>query len=183
MIRVFILNGPPGSGKDTIGAALLRRIKCTTTYFKFDLYKATADYYKVGLDEFIAAATDRVRKEEVFPPLGMSPRQALIYVSEKVYKPQFGKDYFGKLALSRMLDAKVDGDVVFTDGGFIEEAEVFEKAGIPTTVIRLHGRGTFEGDSRSHITLTGEQSGNFDLTLIEGEIKEATDAVIKIMES
>ena len=181
--RIVILNGPPGSGKDTLGAALSKVMACSITQFKFDLYKATADYFDIGLDEFIKVASDRNTKEIKSIALGLSPREALIHVSEHVYKPRHGRDYFGRLAHQRVMSVDTLDPVVFTDGGFPEEAMVFALAGHPVTTIQLMGRGTFEGDSRDYIHLNHPLCRTYQLHLVEGEIDQAVSAVQALLKA
>jgi len=179
--KIVILNGPPRCGKDTIGAALVGRLNCVTTCFKHDLYRATAKHFKVDLKEFIALASDGAKKDVLQNHLGMTPREALIHVSEDIYKPMYGKGYFGMLALERVED-QIDLDldyIVFTDGGFVEEVAVFVDAGYEVEVIQLHGRGDFSNDSRRYITAAG--AGCSVLWLEEGNVEKAVAEVIKFL--
>ena len=108
---------------------------------------------------------------------GMSPRQALIHVSEDVVKPERGRDYFGKMALSDILSSNHIVHV-FSDGGFIEEIGALECNKVNVYVIRLHREGySFEGDSRDYV----DYSTSYDLTLHDDEIDEAEEAVLEIL--
>ena len=83
---------------------------------------------------------------------GKTPRQVQIEVSEKVIKPFYGKDYFGKAA-AQSLYADVE---VFSDGGFVEEIEalVSSVGKENVLIIRIHQEGkSFEatGDSRRYL--------------------------------
>jgi cytidylate kinase len=102
MIKTIILNGPPGSGKDTIANLIVEQCNATKHEFKFSLYKETADYYKVDLKEFIALAIHRIEKESLKNwfgiKFGITPRNALIHVSEDIIKPLHGLAYFGDRA-------------------------------------------------------------------------------------
>ena len=106
-------------------------------------------------------------------------RQALIHVSENVCKPKYGRDYFGKLAANRIragreIDSLACKNIVFSDGGFVEE--VLSLVDIDdVVVVRLKGRGSFLGDSRSYLNA----GFSLDLQLVEDQPQKA---VIEILE-
>lgn len=170
---VIILNGPPGSGKDTI-AELLVQHGFTHECFKAPLYPLTAMMYGVTTEWFKEVATDRILKEQPFDELncGMTPRMALIDTSENQIKPYMGKDFFGLLAASR-----VKGNTVFSDGGFEEEIEPMIQQH-SAWIFRLHREGfTFEGDSRSY------SERGIDIYLEEGKPEKAVETILKIIKS
>lgn len=81
----------------------------------------------------------------------ISPREALIYTSELVYKPKYGKDYFGKCAAESLSEGVLN---VFSDGGFKEEIiPLIDKVGYTNiTLVHLYRKHTsFAGDSREYI--------------------------------
>jgi hypothetical protein len=84
---------------------------------------------------------------EMYP---LSQREAMIYVSEVVCKPAFGKEYFGEARVKAMR-----GDALSIDDstGFVEELNpLIRKIGQENILlIRIKGRGDFEGDSRDFI--------------------------------
>ena len=174
--RVLLLNGPPESGKDTIGNLLQEQLDCALTCFKFNLYKVTAKYFEEDLDWFINVATDRRYKDKFhFKELGgRTPREALVYVSEEVCKPKFGDDYFGKLARDRVATHPSPDLVVFTDSGFESEVPpLLEVADV--VIIQLHGRGSFVGDSRDYVNIEGVRT--LVINLIEGNPQAAVDSI------
>jgi hypothetical protein len=85
----------------------------------------------------------------------MSPRDFLIFVSEVMTKPNFGKDFFGKKAADSISIGDFERGVVFTDSGFIEETLpiINEFSGNNIYIIQFTGQGfnDFEGDSRNFI--------------------------------
>ena len=110
-MRVIILNGPPNIGKDTLGNNVQQLIGWPRMEFKEALYRETASYYGVDLVTFAMLASGRTTKEVPMPTLGgLSPRQAMIHVSEEVIKPKFGKQFFGAKAyeLIQTLDGSTD---------------------------------------------------------------------------
>ena len=153
-MRVFILNGPPGIGKDTLAANILGLFGFPTVEFKAALYRETAEYLGVELDYLVGAATNRHTKE--VPDLylgGISPRQALIHVSEEIIKPQYGKKFFGLKAVETLkaMDGQV-GTVVFSDGGFVEETECLVEHGFDVHIVQLrHPDFNFDRDSRNYV--------------------------------
>ena len=179
--RIVILNGPPGCGKDTIGGALLGiRSGCVLTSFKYDLYRVTAEHYRMELEELLRVAQDRELKEEVHPSLGVTPREALIHVSEDICKPRLGKGYFGVKALQRVESIKYLNEVIFTDGGFTEEVEVFLAAGYEVVIVQLHGRGSFEHDSRRYIEIDHPDCTIHKVQLVDGQVHQG---VLSVMEA
>ncbi len=157
-MRVFLLNGPPGIGKDTLAANIERLFGYPTLMFKTALYAETANHFNVSLTPFIDIATDRVTKEQPFMVLGgMTPRDALIHVSENTIKPKYGKKFFGLKAVQAIteLDGKT-GTVVFSDGGFCEEIECLVEHGYEVHIIQLHNKDfDFKQDSRDYVTVPG----------------------------
>ena len=180
-MKVLILNGPPHSGKDTIGSMLMEQIPCFITSFKFDLYQETSNFFRVGSDWFKDVATDRKYKDCVhFEELGFrTPREALIYVSEEVSKPKYGKDHYGQLAKLRIAEAcKSNSIVIFTDGGFSDEiAPLKEIADV--TIVQLHGRGTFANDSRDYVELDSVKQ--LKLQLVNDKPQLAVDTIIEYL--
>lgn len=182
---IIILNGPPGIGKDTIGAYLTGReypaVKISFKSPMFDIALAILGPELYG--EFIDLYMDRDQKEK--PQVitrGMSPRQFMIWISEEVIKPKFGEQYFGnRLALS-ISEMCRDLAIVVTDGGFPEEIKPLVKAGHEVHICRLHREGfTFKGDSRNYIDLSGYhyRAKHYDFTLSDGDPEKTVNEIIE----
>lgn len=177
---VIYLNGPIGSGKDTIGTALVKLLTesgftAQTDQFKESLYDLASLIASIPRDLFVEHATDRILKESPFfmlpknfiegtPSYGtyFSPRDWLIHVSERVAKPLLGKGVFGIQTAKRVVpyfEANKGGVVVLTDSGFEEERHELDQAIVGNLgssyrsfLIRLHRDGTsFTNDSRSYL--------------------------------
>lgn len=177
---VIYLNGPIGSGKDTIGTALVKLLteagfKARTDQFKESLYDLASQIASIPRDLFVEHATDRILKESPFfmlpknfiegtPSYGtyFSPRDWLIHVSERVAKPLLGKGVFGIQTAKRVVpyfESNEGGVVVLTDSGFEEERHELDQAIVGNLgssyrsfLIRLHRDGTsFTNDSRSYL--------------------------------
>jgi len=151
--KVILLNSPKGAGKDYLASRLCELTGCHHGQFKEHLYLITSILFNIRVQDFIKIATDRDTKEKEFPVLGnISPRQALIAVSEGMIKPNFGKAYFGTIEAAK-LPNRMDTGVTYSDSGFIEEAQpLIEVAGAENVFIikfTRKGADSFEGDSRN----------------------------------
>lgn len=177
MSKIIILNAPPHSGKDTIGEKI-----CELTWdvcklsFKAPMFDiAYAMLGEKGFGMFMEAYEDRNQKEvgQWFLS-GKSPREFMIWISETVIKPVFGKEYFGRRVAESASNVSTPY-VVMTDGGFADEVLALVNAGHEVKVCRLHRDGfTFAGDSRSYICLNPGWYGvngysEHDYILIDGD--------------
>lgn len=153
MKTVIILNGCPHIGKDTIADLIVKQLGANKIQFKDALYEETAKYYDYyDLELFTNIASTRELKDSLLSAFSVefsvTPRQALIHVSEEVIKPIFGGDYFGKLSANKLKE----GINIFSDsGGWWDEASPVIEAADKTIIVKLHREGfTFEGDSRNY---------------------------------
>lgn len=176
MIAV-ILNGPIGSGKDTIVDALVEKLDGAgiKLQFKDALYEESFKWLNEQLPVFMSVfiptyetwvglCTHREHKEAKVIPTGRSfhlasnsrdtghkmwsPRMVLQHVSENVVKPYKGADAFGEMSAERLVEGKVN---LFSDGGFVDEINVISQV-CPTIVVNLYREGySFDGDSRDYV--------------------------------
>lgn len=148
---MFILNGPPNSGKDMLADAVATD-KIVKLQFKECLYEMTAKHYNIPLNMFKLMASCRALKEIPVKDLGMlTPRQALIHVSEEVVKPAHGKDFFGIMLAQKALEHPEAEAFIVSDGGFADEIPPL-KVFFDVCIIHLHRPGcTFNNDSRNWI--------------------------------
>lgn len=181
-----VLNGPPGCGKDTIANHIVQLGKFVKRQFKDALYEHTAKHFQVDLDQLIHYASDRDLKDSVsLAGLGgRTPREALIYVSEKIYKPRHGDGYFGDYEArgveeyTRRLAGNVD--IIYPDGGFAGELLTVEQAFDALLIVRLHRVGfDFKGDSRNYVYLPDSAvRTSVDIHLTDDDIQSGVDAVL-----
>lgn len=154
---VVVLNGAPNSGKDYITRELIKHLAISDItseelMFKTGLYKETAKQYFMPYYDFVDLATNRSTKDIPNERLGgISPREALINVSENYIKPLLGKDYFAKELLENIKDKDV---YIISDGGFKEEIQTLIDSPKISRLLLVHLMApgcSFEGDSRSYI--------------------------------
>jgi hypothetical protein len=159
--RVVLLNGPPGSGKDTAGLAITRTFNSSIMKFAGPIKRAVHADFNLPPD-----TPDDIFencKDDPNPALfGHIPRKEYIHKSEQDMKPRFGPDFYGLLALRTLWRDYERGTRLFvvTDSGFASEAEpIVNFVGrLNCLLIRIYAelRGkTFQGDSRSYITIPG----------------------------
>lgn len=160
-MSIIVLNGPPGSGKDTVADFLSANYGFNHIAFKDELYKEAARVSGLPYDFLKFLATDRKLKElpnSNFTLSGrnVSPREFLIHVSENIIKPLKGLGYFGEKTAER---ADHFDKVAISDGGFEEEfyplVDLAADSGRPLLVVHLFKEGcSFEGDSRDYLSRT-----------------------------
>lgn len=156
-MKIIIFNGPAGCGKDESVNYLQRQYDVYPFSFKDRLTKITREIYGISprdWSEWYTREGKELPREELD---GKSCRQALIHVSEDIIKPNFGKDYFGKVEARRinsMFHAEEGSVVACSDGGFNEEVvpfvEMFGEENVYIVQIQRDGC-SFKGDSRNWI--------------------------------
>lgn len=153
-MKVIICNSFPQTGKDEFIKYLNRTYGVNHLEFKRKLIELTKMIYSVS-DELwnsIYVSGEKDIPRPIFN--GKTAREALIYISEVVIKPNFGSNYFGLDAASKL----VDGINGFSDGGFYDEmVEVTNVTGASNAIIvRIHKEGTARnGDSRREVDIEG----------------------------
>jgi len=151
---IILLNGPPGSGKDT--AAEYIESQCPTWHVKMadpikDACAVTFAIPRAAVEDY---------KDQPCPAAGGQPlRPWLIDYSEEFMKPRFGAGIFGILLARKLKQEQfaIPGSfplVVVSDAGFGAEVDALRQHFIANYIlIRLYRDGhTFENDSRSYIS-------------------------------
>lgn len=176
-MKVFILNGPPGCGKDTIARMFCKVAPVLQGEFKEILYAETAELLNRIADQFHAKrdyvhfTADYVRRQNENRNLkekpwigGLSVRRWLQITSEMVVKKDHGPDYFGRTAADFWYGKRIHH--VVSDGGFIDEINaVVDKFGQDSVyLIRLRRKGfDFGTDTRTYITGSNALECDFHL--------------------
>ena len=162
MTYFVYLNGPPKSGKDTIANLLAERYE-NGVQFKFAqmLREAVGAYFGIDEAEYDRQKDNKIALRfdsmKVWP--GMSYRQFVMRLSEKVLKPNFGKGYLGVAFAERILQIPKADDIdqvyIVTELGFSDELYEF-RCRVSVTdslLIQLHRDGlNFNNDSRGYVT-------------------------------
>lgn len=158
--KIVLLNGPPRCGKDTAAMGLLNHFhsqKRNAYHHKFASPLADGLRGMFGIDPGRWMYLYATAKEEACDELlGMSPREAMIWLSEDVMKPEFGGDVFGRLA-ANAITTLPSGTIVISDCGFPKE--IVPVALLPSVgwrnllIVNVHRPGcSFKGDSRGYIS-------------------------------
>jgi len=147
---IIILNGPPGCGKDYGAKFLCEKFGAKQLEFKKLLVELVKIFYNIqdSVWENLYVLKDSPAKDLG----GLSPRQALIHVSEDLVKPVLGKDFFGKSLLQEIKSYSAPFFVA-SDGGFEEEIEPIRKdKNIRLVLVRILAEGkNFDNDSRTYL--------------------------------
>ena len=159
MTKIILFNGPPRSGKDTATRMALSMLGDKGAFYRFaeplkDAVHAMIGYAGVNCEHF-----NNVKNEVSKEFFGMSPRQMYIWLSEEVLKPKFGKDYFARIAVTKIKQMAQDV-VVIADCGFVSECQALgEEFGFENVhVVHMHRNGcSFAGDSRNYIWTSERQ--------------------------
>ena len=151
MTTAVFIQGPPRSGKDTLGQMLsvaLRLQGLDARVYKF------ADPICDWSESFfgVSCRQDGLKDTKLEEMDFRSPREAAIAFSERAMKPLFGHDIFGRV-LARKIGHQSPDVALITDSGFLQEAHpVCSSVGLDMCLaiqVRRPGK-TFEGDSRSY---------------------------------
>lgn len=183
---IILLNGPAGSGKDTI-AKLLKELGTVqqVNAFKEPMFDIALTASGIPADLWWQRYNDRATKELPWGLLGgMSCREFMIHISEKFIKPVFGDGYFGKqVALKYIHRAAGVGAIAVADSGFDSELVTLSEAVGPKNIliVRLWREGyTFDGDSRNYVNAL---KGNhvIDVTLVDGYPSQAVGQITCVL--
>ena len=158
-MMIVFLNGPPKSGKDYAGRAILSLFPgARTAKFSRILKERTHGLYGIYDNgrpvphDWFEDCKDEPAKEF----LGLTPRHAYISVSEGYLKPKHGESVLGELLVQELLSHSAPL-VAVTDSGFVQEAEkVVEHFGAARCkLVQLHRKEcSFDNDSRGYVDLS-----------------------------
>jgi len=181
MKQIVLLNGPPSSGKDTLAFELSARRGYTHMKFATPLAAGVQALFSIDRDLWQALYTRRKEDRSLLLE-GMSPREAMIWLSEEVMKQHFGDDFFGRSLFHRIMHENIPRAVV-SDSGFKSEAEVLREYFGPKALrlVRLHRPGCdFRNDSRGYISLDDVHALDIQNT---GSVAEMTEGVLQWLDA
>lgn len=158
-IQLFLLNGPPDSGKDSLANFV---VKNDRTFGKmaaaFPIKEAMRAFFGLSDSEYNQLETNKVLKNQPLDRLGnKSWRQVNIDFAEKFIKKQYGPKIFGKRLVARINQVrgpKQGYNIMISDCGFTEEVEplVAEFGAKNVHVIKLARKDCdYSKDSRGYI--------------------------------
>ena len=151
--KVVLLNSPPNTGKDFACKVLTEVTGATPCEFKMTLHKIAMAITGLSEKEYFTIYNDRELKELPHAKFfGKSPRGMMIWISESVCKPEFGKYFFGIAAAAGLSD--LENGAVFSDSGFPDEVfPLADAVGAENIyVVRFTRNGvTFDNDSREYL--------------------------------
>lgn len=185
MTKLILLNGPPRSGKDTVARHLQLVLDAAIRLDKFamPIKRAFAGMIGSTCDYYGDVPYHEEHKEEVIPWLGVSYRQWQIDFSERLMKPQYGGNIFGRMLLDRVkaqswADNPERQVCVVSDCGFQIEVDTLILEIPPQNVLtlRLIRPGfNFDGDSRGFIEGPNRLNilNNADLPRLYSRVLEA----------
>lgn len=183
---VIVLNSPAGSGKDVVAEHLAIAHGFQWVELKKRAVEIVRAVFGVSELEWEQMYT-RDRKDTPHWKLKvarggkwMSPRQALIYISEEVVKPQFGEGYFARCTLEAMQEGM---DVVVSDAGFIDEVITITDVCKNAVKVSIDRDGyTYEGDSRSSLPdIMFRESYILDNNGTKEELYEQVDELVNLI--
>lgn len=171
---IYLTNGAPFSGKDTLTNRLIEFFD-NSVYIRFKdpLYQRFAERHNIPIDEVIAMCTGKQKDEPNERIDGLIPRQVLIDISENEIKVHHGPEGVALKVIDNILDTEhyCRKTFVFPDGGFEAERALFNRVlqrfGLKRlyTIRILRDGCDFNNDSRSYL-------GNPDL-IIYNDVDES----------
>lgn len=159
---VILFNGPPRAGKSEAARYVSTVFGAKVFNFKDKLVALTKEIYNISDEDWKDYYSRDNKDTKAIPNAdGKTAREALIFVSEGIIKPLFGKDYFGKCAVETIKNS--EKMLVCGDCGFDQEVrpviDHFGKDRVFLVKITRDGC-SFKNDSRGWVSEYMFNKGN-----------------------
>lgn len=185
MPRAVLLNGPPGSGKDTLAGRLVGSSNLPMKIVKFAApikRIVAATYFGGDYEAFQRFDTFEMKNIPHDRFFGKSCRQVQISTSEDWLKILHGQNVFGDILANDIQESPGAYECfhIVSDSGFRAEAEVLINRFNPENVllVRIHREGfTYAGDSRNYIYLDDLGVRSLDIKNEENKAADAVNAI------
>lgn len=181
MKTVVLFNGPPRSGKDTY-AKELNKLLDNSIHVHFAEILKDATHKAFGLLDVPFDYFEDRKDNECEELYGAKPRDCYIHMSENVFKPLCGQDYFVKRMYNDII-SKSDKDIILiSDCGFNVEVEFLSKCNdIRCLYCILEREGhDFSSDSREYIDvnkINRNKDNYFKFYNFENQIEDTTKLI------
>lgn len=186
--KLLLLNGPPGSGKDTVASAIKNYGQMKGLDVRNVVVKKLAAPIKSAYPALLgltnSAELDQLKDEEYLGvPRGI--RKLQIALSEDVMKPLFGQDIFAKILTRSVRCLRKEVLCIISDTGFTNEFKYlfYRTPRINFLTLRLsRGNTSFDGDSREYITPTTDDEAKRIIDVDNNTpIRESIDGYIDLI--
>lgn len=180
--KVILINGAPGSGKDTaanyIASRRAQMADVKLEKFAKPLKDVVPVLYGLTDEQWALLDSHGVKDQESDLLFGSTPREVQIAISEQLLKPLHGKYVFSKMLYNRIKTAS-EMYIVLSDCGFQDEVDYIannvDKKNI--TLLTVHRTGcNFRSDSRQFVEAEG-----FDHYVIHND-SSLSDFQMKLLE-
>ena len=186
-IELLLLNGPPRSGKTTLGNYICKMYTYRSMNMADQLKRSVHEMF--GLISNQPQLLENVKSQPMEDLLDFTPRQMYIMFAEQFMKKKFGDQVFGKLwAMKYRRYREISNDAwpftVVSDVGFQEEVPPMLELFKPERVllVRLHRKGyDYKGDSRSYISNVTLQE--LDLINEEGNMDRMKHCMANVLDT
>jgi|TARA_R110002020_G_scaffold399912_1_gene609705 hypothetical protein len=180
---ILLLNGPPYSGKDTIADIIVKNYtNWNHKKLSRPLKQTIRNAFSLSPVEIGFLEANKEHSLDIFN--NTSYRDTQISLSEEWFKPKFGDNIFGKLAVREL--KFIAGHTVYSDCGFYNEArEIFLAFPKQVHILRLYRKeANYDNDSRDYIptqfftdkTYMQNLYNNYDLEMLEIQVRKVMAA-------
>jgi len=168
--------GIAGSGKDTAAALIAKRLgKIEILAFAKPLKDAAQILFNFTDDQL----HDPVKKEEIDPRWGKSPRKIFQWLGTDILREHIDKDFFIINMRQKIENSNADF-IVVTDVRFPNEAELIRSMG--GKVIKIVRPDATTTEHSSHITEQGIPESLVDKIIInDGTIEDFNDEIMELL--